>query len=328
MTLTNSICLVFAVSVATSTMMSGQNTNVDFDAVFRSAKEAPIAGTVVVQTSQNEILVMSGAHEYSLEGMNLLVQAKELRITGSITIKSYAAPAAATPGAPLVSGIGQPDYASKAGDGSNGASGGDGPPGNHGDTGTNGLPAGLIRIEVDRIFGSGSLQIVDSGQAGGKGQKGGQGGTGGHGQKGGTGDSGATGCNSGGGNGGPGGMGGKGGTGGTGGIGGKGGCVILACAARQGIANVIIKVDVGPSSGGEKGDGGNPGTKGDAGQGGNGAGFCGGGRDGPERGPGPPGDDGLPGEKGVEGKQIIVECQEIKKTNVDHLGNLSGATPL
>jgi hypothetical protein len=203
-------------------------------------------------------------------GKPLDIKAKAL--TGDSEIRSFPAG--------LRGGAGDPG--ANGGNGSNGAAGsggkgGDGMPGQAGGNGKDGQPAGGIRIEADSF--TGTLRIVNSGQAGGIGGPGGSGGTGGAGGRGSDSVNGLFDCSSGPGNGGQGGNAGPGGDGGRGGNAGAGGAVVLKFKTASPGSTISIA-----SNGGPGGQGGEPGPKGAIGRGGpmgSTGGHCGSGGRGP-----------------------------------------------
>jgi hypothetical protein len=193
---------------------------------------------------------------------------KAKALTANTEIRAFPAGSLAGNGLPGGNGSNGANGAAGAG-----AAGGDGSPGGAGGDGRDGQSAGDIRIEADSF--TGSLRVVNSGQAGGLGGPGGLGGRGGVGGRGTDSQNGLFDCRAGPGNGGQGGDAGSGGDAGRGGNGGAAGATILKfnTVSPGSIISVI-------SNGGRGGAAGEPGPAGAVGQGGprgNTGGYCGGG---------------------------------------------------
>jgi len=258
-----------------------------FDKVFAEGLLHPVRETVLIQVDDDSVLVFPAMPPvYYLEGKNLVISAKTIRLDGSVVLSSFSKSAAAhieaaNPGTDQASKGHQRNCGSNPGD--NGDDGGRGTDGVDGNPGARG---GVVFLQASKVDGVGTLTIDNTGQNGGKGQTSGRGGTGGGGGKGCDRECGSVGGPSGhgSGDGGTGGTGGWSGLPGLGGQGGDGGVVRYSPAiADQLDKKIIVKTTSG--SIGNVGDFGKRGLRGNKGAGGAAAncdlqGMIGGGRDG------------------------------------------------
>lgn len=266
-----SFCVVRLLLVSCSLLMgclpaSVSAKDVDFDVLFAKSKAKPVNKTVVVQVSSEDTLVIKSKGPYSLDGLNLLVSATNLRMDVDAEIRAFSvgskAPAYASPAADGNSPAGA------AGENTNGAHAKDG---SDGESGRPGAAAGTILLDLKVLSGSGILRVNLSGQAGGDGQQGGRGGVGQQGGKGNDRECGGIGSSGRGANaGGRGGNGGSGGLGGLGGDGGPGGKLRYAASMQSLIDAGRIVFETKGSTGGASGPWGKRGRPG----GGGGGGAC------------------------------------------------------
>jgi hypothetical protein len=218
-------------------------------------------------------------------------------LTADTEIRAFSAESRASNGPPGRNGNNGSNGAAGAG-----GKGGDGAPGTAGGDGQEGQSAGDIRIEAESF--TGSLHVVNSGQAGGIGGPGGSGGRGGAGGRGTDSQNGVFDCRAGPGNGGQGGNAGPGGDAGRGGNGGPGGAVILKFNSIS--PGSTISVISAGGRGGTAGPAGLAGTIGQGGPVGNTGGHCGSGG----RGPGAPGVEASAGRRlgdGQNGPDGVIE---------------------
>ena len=232
---------------------------------------------------------------YILNGRNLTINAKSVKVTGDVVIKGFKSDAGNTSGQGSdgsrgANGANKGQCDGRGGDGGAGRKGGTGPRGRNGNTGPD------VFLNIGRISGRGLLRINASGQQGGKGGRGGSGGDGGDAGKGGDSKSNAFDCRCGGGDGGNGGRGGNGGKGGIGGDGGSGGSIQITPATER--VRQRLNLIVSGGRGGRGGSGGSPGIGGEKGRFGRGSRWCSGGRTGSS---GSRGDNGPTGQAGRTG---------------------------
>lgn len=231
---------------------------------------------VVIQVPDDSTLIFNGG-DYSLRGKNLIIRAKNVRLSGKVSISSFAKDS--TPAnypntaANVPQAIGVVDGCVRRGTGCAGHAGANG---NDGAKGHVGLPSGRIALLIENITREPSASISFSfrGQKGGKGQTGGQGGQGATGEDG-EHQVGAPHC-SGPYDGGPGGVGGVPGAGGSGGDGGAGAQVTIPAGLQAFLksSSSWASLDLSGGSGGDPGDSGSAGVGGPGGGGGNTANTC------------------------------------------------------
>lgn len=277
-----------------------QAADVSLRSSFDMASEQDV---VVVTVPDTDVLVLDPGVYFS-NGRRIVITALTARLDGETKIGFFPSddfPAervgVAPTGLPGKNGIHQ-------------NCGGSGCPADSGDVGNPGEPGEVGRsgssmlIDIGSLKGTGHLQLVATGQAGGKGQKGGKGGTGGHGGTGAPRKCGAAlGLDTvaGPGNGGAAGAGGPGGIGGQGGIGGAGGTITLSSTLINAVIAGTVQTELTAAKGGMGGNAGDPGDPGMRGERGKGA-SCGGHGDlGSENVAGPPGQIGPLGRSGTQG---------------------------
>lgn len=273
---------------------------------------------VIIQAAPTDVLVIEGGIYY-LDGRSLVIAAENVRLNGEAKIISFK-DEDQPPVIPDSAGTGPAgDRGADEQCGGRGCDGENGKPGITGAEGTPGKKPGRIEVDVKKLTGVGTLEIIGNGQTGGKGQKGGQGGTGGRAGRGndrscggalgldtrrGPGDAGSAG------RGGPRGQGGKGGKGG------QGAEIFLLVDVSDKLQSGMLKVSAPGGIGGQGGDPGEPGEGGLGNDGGSGA-SCGGGGRGSGR--GPKGPDGLASDKGDvgdKGQVVLVNPDEPTRSVV------------
>ncbi|TAW06614.1 hypothetical protein ELI25_29535 (plasmid) [Rhizobium ruizarguesonis] len=269
---------------------------------------------VVIQASPSDTLVIEEG-TYFLDGRPLVLAAENVRIDGAARIISFNDDdrPGTVPGVAQIGKTGTrgPDFNCSR----SGCPGGAGDPGGTGETGVTGRESGRVELDVKRLSGNGTLQIIANGQNGGQGQKGGKGGTGGQGGKGAKRSCGGfagldTKADAG--HGGAAGQGGPRGRGGTGGVGGHGGQVVLSQALMSHVRAGKIAVSAPAGNGGYGGEAGEAGDGGSGNDGGAGN-SCGTGGRGSGRGkPGPDGEASKPGEAGVAGRITVSNFGEAQ----------------
>lgn len=271
--------------------------DIPFDKVFTERMQHPIRDTILIDIDDSSVLLFPASPTtFYLEGRNLVISAKTIRLDANVLISSFSGPAPAFTKA-ANDGVDQGPKGQQQNCGSNpGDNGDNGGSGQDGSAGSPGARGGVVFLQVSQVEGVGKLSIENSGQTGGRGQTSGRGGTGG---------GGGQGCNrecgpligSGGHGSGPGGTGGTGGRSGlpgVGGSGGDGGEVRYSAAIANQLGQKIAIEVLGGGIGGI-GYFGKRGLKGNKGAGGapatcDGQGMIGGGHD---------GDDGKDGECGA-----------------------------
>src|SRR5690349_18651803 len=86
----------FSAALLTVAWQCGLANEIQFDKLFTEGMSHPIRDTVLIQIDDSSVLVFSATTPiYYLEGKNLVISAKAIRLDGKVTISSFSKPAAA-----------------------------------------------------------------------------------------------------------------------------------------------------------------------------------------------------------------------------------------